>query len=174
MRPNTSLRHPARTALVALAVAALALIGLALGRDAPASAQDPAARVLKLTELEKGSTFKHVRTTKSGSRRANLPGDLIVFTNPVADGSGETVGRLHVQCVTTTGASNFLKSKLTCAGVMTLPGGTLTLQAMTSPGNPTTNGAITGGTGVYANARGVLVSTERRSGGADDTITLVP
>lgn len=174
MRPNTSLQHPARSALVAIAVVATALIALALGRHAPASAQDPGARVLQLTELEKGSTFKHVRNTKSRSQRANLLGDLIVFTTPLADASGKTVGRLHVQCVTTTGSSNFLRSKLTCAGVMTLPGGTLTLQAMTSPGSPTTNGAITGGTGVYANARGVFVSTERRSGGADDTITLVP
>lgn len=76
-----------------------------------------------------------------------LLGDLIVFTNPLADPAGKVVGRIHVQCVTTTGSSNFLKSKLTCGGVMALPGGTMTLQAMTSPGTPTTTGAITGGTG---------------------------
>ncbi len=174
MRPHTTLKHPARRALVAIAVVALALVALALGRHASASAQDPGARVLKLTGLEKGSTFKHVRNSPSRSRRANLLGDLIVFTNPLADASGKTIGRLHAQCVTTTGSSNFLKSKLTCAGVATLPGGTLTLQALTSPGNPTTSGAITGGTGAYANARGVFVSTERRSSGSDDTITLVP
>ena len=35
-----------------------------------------------------------------------------------------------------------------------------------------TNGAVTGGTGAYANARGVFTSTEDRSG-SQTTITLV-
>lgn len=172
--PYVSTSRTARTVLAAVAVAALALLALAIGERAPASAQDPAGTVLKLTGLEKGSTFKHIRNTKSASQRANLLGDLIVFTNALADTGGKVVGRLHVKCVTTTGSSNFLKSKLTCDGVMTLPGGTMTLQAITGPASQTTNGAITGGTGVYANARGVFASTERRTGGSDDTITLVP
>lgn len=171
--PMHSLHHPGRIALVALAVAVLALVAIAIGARSPASAQDPATRVLKLTELEQGSTFKHVRNTKTASQRANSSGDLIVFTNPLADTAGKRVGRLHVQCVTTTGSSNFLASKLTCNGVMVLPGGTLSLQAIVGPNVPTTNAAITGGTGVYANARGVVVSTERRNGNSDDTITLV-
>ena len=83
------------------------------------------------------------------------------------------VGRIHVQCVTTAGASNFMKSKLTCSGVMVLAQGSLTLQAISSPGVATTNGAITGGTGVYANARGTFTSVEGRSG-STDTIMLVP
>jgi hypothetical protein len=172
--PQVSTGRTARGILAALAVAAIALLALAIGQRSPASAQGPAGTVLKLTELEKGSTFKHVRNSRSASQRSNLLGDLIVFTNPLADAAGKVVGRLHVKCVTTTGSSNFLKSKLTCDGVMVLPGGTLTLQAITGPGSATTNGAITGGTGVHANARGVLVSTERRSGGSDDTVTLVP
>jgi hypothetical protein len=45
------------------------------------------------------------------------------------------------------------------------------VQANSSPGSPTTTGAVTGGTGAYANARGVFVSTARQ-GGSDDTITL--
>jgi hypothetical protein len=172
--PHVNTGRTARSVLVALAVAAMALLALAVGQRSPASAQGPAATVLKLSELEKGSTFKHVRNTKGASQRSNLLGDLIVFTNPLADAAGKDVGRLHLKSVTTTGSSNFLKSKLTCDGVMVLPGGTLTLQALTGPGSPTTNGAITGGTGAYANARGVVASTERRSGGSDDTITLVP
>ena len=66
-----------------------------------------------------------------------------------------------------------MKSKLTCAGVMVLAQGTLTLQAISSPGVATTNGAVTGGSGVYANARGVFTSVEGRSG-VTDTITLAP
>jgi hypothetical protein len=172
--PAVSTTRTARSARVAVAVAALALVALAFGLRSPASAQDPATRVLKLTELEKGSTFKHVRGTKGAPRQSNLLGDLIVFTNPLVDAAGKPAGRLHVQCVTTIGASDFLKSKLTCNGVMALADGTVTLQAITAPGTPTTTGAITGGTGAYAAARGVFVSTERKNGGSEDTITLVP
>ena len=56
--------------------------------------------------------------------------------------------------------------------MLTLADGSLTLQANTSPSSRTTTGAVTGGTGAYANARGVFVSVEGRSG-SQDTITLV-
>ncbi len=162
-----------------MAIGAIILSTLAIGQMliwtavSVASADAPAATPLTFKELEKGSTFKHVRNTKTKNPRSNLMGDLIVFTNPLADSTGKVVGRQHVQCVTTVGASNFMKSKLTCAGVMVLAQGTLTLQAISSPGVATTNGAVTGGSGVYANARGVFTSVEGRSG-VTDTITLAP
>lgn len=168
MRSPFTLRRAARGGLVAVvAFGAAAVAGS--GLQTPASAQDPAGRVLTVTELEKGATFIHVRNTKTKRSRSALLGDLIVFTNPLADPAGKVVGKLQAQCVTTTGSNNFLTAKLTCSGVMTLPGGTLTLQAITSPGSPTTNGAITGGTAAYANARGTFTSPE----GKADTITLV-
>ena len=64
-----------------------------------------------------------------------------------------------------------MKSTLTCTGVMTLADGTLALQGNTSPNARTTTVAVTGGTGAYANARGVYVS-EPASGGSSTTITL--
>ncbi len=173
MHPTSTLHRPSRTALAVLAVVALAVAAAGLGVRSSASAQAPGATTLTFTELEKGSTFKHVRNTKTRNQRSNLLGDLIVFTNPVADGTGKVVGKLHVQCVTTVGSSNFLKSKLTCSGVMALAQGSLALQAITSASSPTTTGMITGGTGAYANARGTFSSVEGRSGSAD-TITLVP
>ena len=162
-----------------MALGAIILSSLAIGQMlvwtavSAASADAPAATTLTFKGLEKGSTFKHVRNTKTKNLRSNLMGDLIVFTNPLTDGAGKVVGRQHVQCVTTAGASNFEKSKLTCAGVMALAQGTLTLQAISSPGVATTHGTVTGGTGAYANARGVFTSVEGRSG-STDTITLVP
>jgi hypothetical protein len=158
--------------LAAALVAVLALIAAAAGLRSSASAQAPPGRTLTLTELERGSTFTHIRNTKGAARNSNLQGDVLAFTNPLADASGARVGKLAVSCTTTTGARNFLKSTLTCAGVATLGDGTLTLQANTSPSARTTTGAITGGTGAYANARGVFVSEEGRSG-SQDTITLV-
>jgi hypothetical protein len=149
------------------AVAAAAVLG------SSASAQSPAPAPLTLTELDRGSTFTHIRNTKTSSERSNSQGDLIVFTNPLADASGDVVGRLHVSCVTTTGARDFRKSVMTCGGIMVLRGGTLTLQASVSPNGSRTTGAITGGTGSYANARGVFTS-QPRGRNSVDTITLAP
>jgi Allene oxide cyclase barrel like domain len=153
-------------AILALgALAAATLIGPG------ASAQSPGGRTLSLTELEKGATFKHIRNTKPKSPRANSLGDVLVFTNPLADASGRVVGRLHVSCATTAGARNFLKSAITCLGTYVLRDGTLTAQGTFRVGGSTTTIAITGGTGAYANARGVLVTKDDR-GGSHDTITL--
>ena len=151
-----------------LAVPALAAGAIASGSS---SAQSEAPRTLHLTELQKGATFTHIRNTKPASRRANSAGDLIVFTNRLADPSGKVVGKLSAACATTTGARNFVKSFMTCNGVVVLSDGTLTWQAAVQPNARTTTGAVTGGTGAYANARGVVVS-EQGPNGAQDTITL--
>jgi len=152
-----------------LALAALAAATL-LGSGA--SAQSPAGRTLNFTELEKGATFKHIRNTKTKSTRANSAGDVIVSTNPVADAAGQVIGKSHNSCVTTVGARNFLKSTVTCQGVLVLRDGTLTAQFTFKVGAASVAGAVTGGTGTYANARGVFVTkTDRR--GQHDTITLV-
>jgi hypothetical protein len=160
--------HNRRRLATFLALPVLAVPAVLLGPGASAQG----GRTLTLTELEKGSTFTHIRNTKTKSPRANSLGDVFAFTYPLADGSGQVVGKLHVDCVTTIGARNFLKSVLTCSGVADLRDGTLTVQANTRPGDATTTGAVTGGTGAYANARGVFVSERARSGSVD-TITLV-
>jgi hypothetical protein len=157
-----------RTVLAAVLIALAAAVAV----RSSASAQAPATRTLTFTEVQKGSTFIHIRNTKTKSQRSNSLGDLIVFTNPLADASGKKVGKLYVSCSTTVGSSNFLKSTLTCAGVAILPDGTLTIEANSSPSIPTTTGAVTGGTGAYAGARGVFVSRETKTA-ITDTITLV-
>jgi hypothetical protein len=154
-------------------VAVLAAAGLAVTLWSSASAQDPGTRTLVLNELEKGSTFTHIRNTKTRSEQANMQGDAIAFTNPLTDTAGKRVGTLHVSCVTTTGSRNFMKSTLTCLGVVSLRDGTLTLQLNTRPRAPETTGAVTGGTGAYANARGVFAATTNKTG-ATDTITWRP
>jgi hypothetical protein len=153
----------------------LGLLAATLVLRSSASAQNagpPTPRTLTFTELERGATFTHIRNTKGAKQQSNLQGDVLAFTNPLADSSRKRVGKISVSCTTTTGARNFLKSTLTCVGVMTLADGTLTLQANTTPNSRTTTAAVTGGTGAYANARGVFVSEESRSG-SQDTITLV-
>ena len=161
-----------RKGLLASLVALPALAATAVLLASGASAQSSGERTLSFKELDKGATFTHIRNTKPKSPRANLEGDLLVFTNPVANPSGQVVGKSHVSCVTTTGARNFLKSEVTCSGVTVLRGGTLTMQAVIRPGRPTTVGAVTGGSGAYANARGTFVSTTNR-GDTRTTVTLV-
>ncbi|MGI8780324.1 MAG: hypothetical protein ACR2L8_09200 [Solirubrobacteraceae bacterium] len=150
---------------------ALPALGAGILLASGASAQAPAARTLSFKELEKRGTFTHVRNTKTRSQLANSQGDGIVSTVPLADRSGKVVGRLHADCTTTTGARDFRKSELMCSGALVLRDGTLTLHAVTSPGSSMTTGTVTGGTGAYANARG-LFHSEGAPGGAQQTITL--
>jgi hypothetical protein len=150
-----------------LAVASVALFMVAGSPDSEAQAQAPAATTITVKELEKGSTFKHVRNTNTRNARSMALGDLIVFTNPLTDAAGARVGKLHANCTTTVGNASFLKGVMTCTAIMVLRDGSLMVQTNTSPGARTTTGAVVGGTGAYAGARGVLVST-----GGDDTITL--
>jgi hypothetical protein len=154
------------------AILALGALAAAVLVGPGASAQSPAGRTVTLTELAKGSTFKHVRNTRTKSQRANSLGDVIVFTNPLADASGKVVGRLHASCATTVGARNFLKSVITCDGAAVLRDGTLHWQASFKVGASAVKGAITGGTGAYANARGGFVSAKDERGGSQDTFTL--
>src|SRR5688500_16906634 len=104
-------QSPIRTVVV-LAVAGLAVVAL----WSSASAQDPGSRTLTFKELEKGSTFTHIRNTKTRSEQANIQGDVIAFSNPLADAAGKRIGMLRASCVTTTGSRNFMKSTLTCLG----------------------------------------------------------
>ncbi len=170
MSPANRLLSARRGMPIAL-VAGLALIGADGGFRTNASAQDPGTRTVTFKELDKGSKFTHIRNTKTRYRQANSQGDLLAFTNPLTGASGKHAGTLHVACTTTTGARSFLKSTITCLAVVVLGDGTLTVQTNASPGSARTTGAVTGGTGAYANARGVFVSNHTSSG-ADDTVAL--
>ncbi len=158
-----------RRLLLIATVATLVAGGALAGSIASAHGQRP--RTLTLKELDRGATFTYIRNTKTTAPQANSQGDVLAFTNPLADSSGKIVGKLHAACTTTTGATNFVRSTITCTGALVLRNGTLTLQVVTSPGAATSTGAVTGGTGSYANARGVIVSTHIQ-GGSKDTITL--
>jgi allene oxide cyclase-like protein len=159
--------HSRKRLAAFLALPALVTAAVLVGPGASA----PTGRTLTFTELDKGSTFVHIRNTKA-SERANSQGDVIAFTYPLAAAPGKIVGKIHIECVTTVGARNFVNSILTCSGVAVLRDGTLTLQATVSPSVPTTTGAVTGGTGAYANARGVVTSKPGKRGSVD-TFTLV-
>jgi hypothetical protein len=154
--------------LLIVVVAAVAAVVVVLSS---ASAQAP-GRTLTFKELDKGSTFVHIRNTKTKSERSNSMGDVIAFTNPLADASGKRIGKLYAHCTTTVGNRSFLKSTITCSVILVLGDGTLTGTANVTPAAAATTGAITGGTGAYAGARGVVVSKPTDTG-SDDTVTLI-
>lgn len=158
-----------RTIVAGVAVPVLLAGTVVLASGGPAQSQ--VARTISLKELEKGSTFAHIRNTKAKSRESNGLGDTIVFTNPLADTSGKRVGKLYATCATTVGARNFTNSVFTCNLILEVADGSLMVQANVSPAKPKSVGAITGGTGAYANAHGVVESVPTRNG-SDDTITL--
>jgi hypothetical protein len=160
------------------ATAAVVLAGLCIAQMVvwtavsvtDAAEESAATGTLTFKELDKGSTFTHIRNTTEKLHNSNLPGDEIVFTSPVTDLSGTRIGKTHTACITTLGARNFLNSTIICTGVAALRDGTLSVQLIGRPADPTLTGAVTGGTGAYANARGVVVSTETKTG-STDTIT---
>ena len=160
---------PARFAAFGFAVAtgacALVLVG-------GASAQG--ATTLTFKELMKGSTFAfvdNVPASKTKGEPAASAGDVIVFTNPLANG-GRRIGRLYMHCTAVVAAPAANKAGFACEGVVGLGDGTLTIQALLPHAGATVHGVVTGGTGTYANARGTLVSRPTKTG-ADDTISLV-
>jgi hypothetical protein len=155
------------TAALALPAVAAAAFALTTGAEAQPG---PAGTTLTFKELERGSTFTHVRNTKNRPARSNTQGDLIVFTNPLADGDGAVAGRLHAACVTTTSARDFRKSRMTCTGEMALRDGTLTFQGLIDLGDAVSSGAVTGGTGAYAGARGTFTSADGPDGALDTVV----
>lgn len=150
-----------------LAVASVAFFMVAGSPDSEAQAQAAGTTTITLKELEKGSTFKHVRNTKTHNRGSMLLGDLLVFTNPLTDAAGARVGKLHANCTTTVGNASFLEGVMTCTVILAVRDGSLMVIANSSPGSSTTTGAVVGGTGTYAGAHGQFASTN-----ATDTITL--
>jgi Dirigent-like protein len=171
LRSHRSLTRPALV---------LALLGVTcLLTAGPASAAGTVTATLTFKEPEKGSTFTYVDVAptapkKHGFPTAISPGDQLVLTNPLTEGS-KTIGKLRAKCTATSAAKTtsntaFLQAHFICEGVFTLPGGTLYANASIVKGG--TEGAITGGTGKYAGASGTILSKEVK-GGSTTTITLL-
>jgi hypothetical protein len=91
-------------------------------------------------------------------KKGPTPGSRFVFSERLAQG-GKAIGSDHIVC-TFTGAwpaeTDF------CRALFTLPGGTIVAEGASARGPFTV--AITGGTGRYAGARGVVHATPTRKG----------
>lgn len=135
------------------------------------------ATVVLLATQAQGSASRTLHLTISGTKIATVdvpplitsktspetPGDEVIAVSKV---TGPTRGRRYLVCSATETAASVERALYSCQITYVLRGGTITAAAVAHiTGNATA--AITGGTGIYAAARGTLATRQ----GAD-TLTL--
>jgi Dirigent-like protein len=158
-----------RTPLVLAGLVAGAAIAVPLGS---AGAQSPGGRTLTFVERDKGSTFGFVDNPPKSPKHQNRfsAGDSFVFSNPLFDTSGKSIGRLHASCAADKPGSP-TTATVVCHGAFRFQDGMVTVEVLSVVDAKDVTGAVTGGTGAYEGARGNVVSHNTKSG-ANDTITL--
>jgi hypothetical protein len=125
---------------------------------------------ISFRETYKGATFTTVDVAPKGKNDRDVsPGDELVFTIPLVAG-GKKIGRVNGVCVVTNAAKNPVQ--FFCSSTFVFPQGTLASSMNFKPGR-TNHGAIVGGTGIYAGARGTFTSSEETKTGVNTTITLL-
>ena len=157
--------------------AAAAAAAVAIAIPVAASSQG-GPQTINLTEHNKGSTFNYIDNPPRNPHKKRpvfSPGDEFVFTNPVTDSAGARDGELRAKCTTLRKApasdKGFNQSHPVCAGALVLRDGTIFLNV--AEGGNNVSGAVAGGTGAYANARGTFQTTNTKSG-SNDVVTLEP
>jgi hypothetical protein len=156
---------------------AIAVAGAAILAPVAAQAQAPAVpptAPLTFNELDKGSTFQFHDVAPKAKLSHGFPstlsaGDSFTFTNPLADASGTRLGTLDGSCVAPASTTKFV---VVCTGVFELAGGEIWV-GVHGGGSSTTVGAVLGGTGAYAGARGSFTSKEGKTSSLD-TFTFLP
>lgn len=149
---------------------------LVLGFSVLALFANPASAIgepttITFKELEKGATFHFLDNAPEATLNHGVvsisPGDELLSTNPLSM-EGRIVGKIRVICTATSASNtkNLNSAGFSCTGIARIPGGTLILVGEGREGP--TEGAITGGTGAYAGARGSFIS---RRGRGFSTIT---
>jgi hypothetical protein len=170
MSTTTRMRRVSRLGAVTIAG-----IGAAVLYGSVASPQTPAAssRTIAFTEVENKTPccIVDVAPKSHGKREPMMsPGDQLVFSQKLRDPSGRPIGTLYGDCSAITEAP-LTRGRFICDGVYSFTDGTMTATGLGGVGAPTSIGAITGGTGAYANARGTFSSKTTRTGN-DTLVTL--
>lgn len=161
MRRN---RKPLR--YVAVVTSVSCLVGLALAGSASA-----ASTVLTFREPVKGSTGSFIDNAPKSRAGKFSAGDEVIFTNTL-EVEGKIVGKIRAVCIATESSRSVIVAGFFCTALAKIPGGTLVLVAPLSESGTGTEGAVTGGTGKYAGARGTFVVEEGRRSDTN-TITLL-
>ncbi len=162
-----------RGRLQRLSAPLLACCAMAVLLALPADAETTVTKTLVFKELEKNSSFAFVDNAPKtklvhGNPRQISAGDELVFQNPLVEGS-KPIGHLEAVCTATKSTRRFDKADFMCQGTFVFAKGTLVASALVGKN---VEGAITGGTGIYANARGTFKSVEKKNA-STVTVTLV-
>ena len=156
-----SSRTSVRAAAIAGLAACCSLLALFVST---ASAIAPVQ--IELKEPEKRITYAYIdqapKTTfsKHGDPKLISAGDQEALTIPVLE-NGAKIGHLQAVCTATKTAKDFFAASFECFGTYVLKSGTLIVTTTFTKG-ATNEGAVLGGTGAYANARGTFTTTEHK------------
>ena len=164
-------RRMAVIGALAAAGATAAVIG---GSGAFAQAPAGGPRTIAFTEVEKGEPCCIADIApKSRSKREPFmsPGDQLVYTQPLQAAGGKRIGRIYAKCAAIAGAP-LTRARYVCEGVYSFADGTITTAGLARISD-TNGGAITGGTGAYANATGTFSSKVSKGGNTETVMTLV-
>jgi hypothetical protein len=157
--------------LLAAGLAVGGVVAVIVGTGA--SAQGPAGTTITVRELNEGSKFRlidHAPRSESERNPRFTLGDQLVFSNPLVNSSNTRVGTLYAVCTIVT-PGTFQAAAAECSGTYRLQAGHIHVQTLTRFAG-TTVGAVTGGTGAYANQDGTFRSVTREDEDSDTTITL--
>lgn len=151
----------------------LACCALAVVLAAPASAETTATKTIVFQEPEKGSSFHFVDNAPKAKKKHGQPqtisaGDELIIQNPLTQG-GKQIGHLEAVCTATATSKQFEKAGFLCQGTFVFAKGTLVASALIGKN---VEGAVTGGTGIYANAQGTFEAIEKKHS-STVTVTLV-
>jgi len=163
-----------RGRIAAVGVLAAAGIAATVIAGSGASAQTPAAgpTTIAFTEIEKAEPCCIADIApKNRSRREPFmsPGDALVFSQVLRAAGGKNIGRIYAKCAAIV-PGPLTRARYLCEGVYSFADGTLTISGLSSFSQTTMTGAITGGTGAYANARGTFTSKAPKPGANTQTV----
>jgi hypothetical protein len=133
---------------------------------------------LTFKEPVKGSTFVYVDKAPKGKSLFGIPltsspGDEIIQSSPL-EVKGKRVGKLRAVCTATRAGSNrnLASGEFMCEVFAKVPGGALFMVSPLTDRRAGTEGAVTGGTGIYAGATGTFLIEESQNF-STNTITLL-
>ncbi len=162
-----------RTAIIAGSVVAALAAGGVLAVNG--GAQAPTGQTIKLVTKNCQFKFTDVAPKSKGRNSPPSSGDSFAISCPAFDEAGARAGRLDAISTFTRGGR---AARGVAAGVYDLAGGNIYASTLFVGEGSKISGAITGGDGAYAGARGTFVSIDPpgMKGGdpSNDTITLLP
>jgi hypothetical protein len=130
-------------------------LALALAVAALALAAGPAtAKTITIKATSKIENVRYVDTGVTG----DSPGDILVFTEKLFDARGRQIGSDAASCV------RLFDPTSLCTGTYKLKGGRLMVQLLQPGPTGVYDQAITGGTGRFAGARGVVTVDQQPTG----------